>query len=161
MRAAGARRCQGRSVIRRSSAARVMRDSQGCAGAVRVQSAVSAGAVAVTPSRVHEHTCLCMPGTYAYSPPRTAEGGIAGLPRWLARTLGWAWRGCTAARWTTTSAAFDSISVLLSVDRMHVSVPCSFMLENSVVSMQQQHQLSLLQVLQLVDKWLRRSRCAP
>ena len=81
---------------------------------------------------------------------------MAGLPRWLARTLGWAWRGCTAARSTTPSVAFDSISVLLSVDRMHVSVPCSFMLENSVVSMQQQHELGEVQQLLLADKRLRR-----
>ena len=133
-----------------------MRDSQGCAGAVRVQSAVSAGAVAVTPPGYMSIPAYACQVRTHIAPPRTAEGGIAGLPRWLARTLGWAWRGCTAARWTTTSAAFDSISVLLSVDRMHVSVPCSFMLENSVVSMQQQHELGEVQQLLLADKRLRR-----
>ena len=97
-----------------SSAARVMRDSRRCAGAVRVQSAVSAGAGA---------PCVRIPVTYAYSPPRTAKGGMACLPRWLARTLGWARRGRTADLATWTSVAFDSMSVLFAADRLHVSVP--------------------------------------
>ena len=97
-----------------------------------------------------------MPGTYAYSPPRTAEGGIAGLPRWLARTLGWAWRGRTADLATWTSAAYDSMPVLLSAKRVHVSVPCSFMLQNSGIAMQQQHELGEVQQLLLADKRLRR-----
>ena len=91
-----------------------MRDSQGCAGAVRVQAAVSAGAGA---------PCVRIPVTYAYSPPRAAKGGKDCLLRWLARTLGWAWRGRTADLAGSTSAALDSMSVLFAADRLHVSVP--------------------------------------
>ena len=86
---------------------------------------------------------------------------MACLPRWLARTLGWAWRGRTADLATWTSAAYDSMPVLFSVKRVHVFVRCSYILQNSGAALQQQHQLSLLQLLQLVDKWLRRPRRAP
>ena len=99
MQAAGARRCQSKVRYRRSFAARVMRDSQGCAGAVRVRSAVSAGAVAVTPSGVPEHTCLCMPGTYAYSPPVPQRAG------WLACHAGW------RERWAGRGVAVPPISL--------------------------------------------------
>ena len=86
---------------------------------------------------------------------------MACLPRWLARTLGWAWRGRTADLATWTSAAYDSMPVLFSVKRVHVFVRCSYILQKSGAALQQQHQLSLLQVLQLVDKWRRRPRRAP
>ena len=86
---------------------------------------------------------------------------MACLPRWLARTLGWAWRGRTADLATWTSAAYDSMPVLFSVKRVHVFVRCSYILQNSGAALQQQHQLSLLQVLQLVYKWRRRPRRAP
>ena len=73
MQSAGARRCLGnpqQTLFRCECESRlaVLCGSRACAG----RSAVSAGAVAVTPSRVPEHTCLCMPGTYAYSPPAYA-----------------------------------------------------------------------------------------
>ena len=79
----------------------------------------------------------------------------------LARTLGWARRGRTADLATWTSAAFDSMPVLFSVAAQHVSVLSSVMQQSAATALQQQHQLSLLQLLQLVDKWLRRPRRAP
>ena len=72
------------SEFRRSSAANVNRDSRGCAGAVRVQSAVSAGAGA---------PCVRIPVTYAYSPPPCRKRRD-GLPATLAGAnagLGVAW----------------------------------------------------------------------
>ena len=128
-----------------------MRDSRGCAGAVRVQSAVSAGAGA---------PCVRIPVMYAYSPPRAAKGGMACLPRWLARTLGWARRGRTADLATWTSAAFDSMPVLFSVAAQHVSVLSSVMQQSAATALQQQHQLKVQQQYQLADQRLQRPRRA-
>ena len=81
---------------------------------------------------------------------------MAGLPRWLARTLGWAWRGRTADLATWTSAAYDSMPVLLSAKRVHVFVRCSYFLQKSGAALQQQHELGPVQLLLLADKRLRR-----
>ena len=146
---------------RHSSAARVMRDSQGCAGAVRVRSAVSAGAVAVTPSGVHEHTCLCMPGTYAYSPPVPQRAG------WLACHAGW------RERWAGRGVAVPPISLARLRRRSTAcrccSLPtactspcrCLVMQQKSGAALQQQHELEPVQQLQLAIRPLRRPCRAP
>ena len=93
--------------------------------------------------------------------PRATKGGMACLPRWLARTLGWARRGRTADLATWTSAAFDSMSVLFAADRLHVSVRCLVMQQNSGAALQQQHELDPVQQLQLAVRRLRRPCRAP
>ena len=108
-----------------------------------MQSAVSAGAVAVTPPGYMSIPAYACQLRTHIAPPRTAEGGMAGLPRWLARTLGWAWRGRTADLATWTSAAYDSM--LFSVERVHVFVRCSYILQNYGAALQQQHELGPVQ----------------
>ena len=86
---------------------------------------------------------------------------MACLPRWLARTLGWAWRGRTADLATWTSAAYDSMPVPFSVKRVQVFMRCSYILQKSGAALQQQHELEPVQQLQLAIRRLRRPCRAP